>query len=57
MPNTETASQNPLDTQSRDFAEECRRQSRLIEQDPQEGEMLDWLEQVADKDGWGVVKE
>lgn len=57
MPNTDTVSQNPLDTQSRDFAEECCRQSRLIAQDPQEGDMLDWIEQVADRAGWGVVKE
>jgi len=57
MPNTDTVFKNPLDTQSRDFAEECCRQSRLIAQDPQEGDMLDWIEQVADRDGWGVVKE
>lgn len=36
---------------------DSRRQSSLAAQDPQEGEMLDLLEQVADTDGWGLVKE
>jgi hypothetical protein len=34
------------------FAEECRRQSELISKDPHEKEILDWLEQVADTEGW-----
>lgn len=34
------------------FAEECRRQSQLLQEDPQEQEILDWLEQAADRDGW-----
>jgi len=46
-----------LNSQSREFAEECRRQSRLIKKDPHEQEMLHWLEQAADTDGWGVLEE
>lgn len=46
-----------LDQHPQGLAEECRRQSRLIEQDQNEQEVLDWLEQVADIDGWGVVEE
>jgi len=34
------------------FAEECRRQSRLVRQDPHETEILDFIEAVADYDGW-----
>jgi hypothetical protein len=40
------------DTRSADFAAECRRQSALLDADPQERELLDWIEQVADTDGW-----
>ena len=40
------------DTRSAAFAEECRRQSELLRDDPQERESLDWLERVADRDGW-----
>ena len=32
-------------------------QGRLIEKDPHEQEMLHWLEQAADTDGWGVLEE
>lgn len=32
--------------------EECRRQSELVQDDRQETEILDWLEAVADTDGW-----
>lgn len=42
------------DTRSADFAAECRRQSALLEADPQEREILDWIEQVADADGWSA---
>lgn len=42
------------DTRSADFAAECRRQSALLEADPQEREILDWIEQVADTDGWSA---
>jgi len=34
------------------FAEECRRQSLLLRDDPHERETLDWLESVADAKGW-----
>ncbi len=34
------------------FAEECRRQSRLLDADPQEAEITAWLEEVSDADGW-----
>lgn len=40
------------DTRRRGFAEECRRQSRLLPDDRQEAETLSWLEAVADTDGW-----
>ena len=40
------------DTRRRGFAEECRRQSRLLRDDRQEAETLSWLETVADTDGW-----
>ena len=57
MPTTNTIPETLVDTQSQDFADECRRQSRLVEQDQNEQEMLDWLQQVADTDGWVVSKE
>lgn len=57
MPTISAISEIPRDTQSQDFADECRRQSRLVEQDQNEQEMLDWLQQVADTDGWVVSKE
>lgn len=40
------------DTRQPAFAEECRRQSRLLRDDPQEAETLRWLEAVADTEGW-----
>jgi hypothetical protein len=40
------------DTRSPGFAEECRRQSRLLRDDPQEQEMMEWLAEIADTDGW-----
>jgi hypothetical protein len=42
------------DTRSADFAAECRRQSALLDADPQERELLDWIEQVVDTDGWSA---
>ena len=42
------------DTRSADFAAECRRQSALLDADKQEREILDWIEQVADTDGWSA---
>lgn len=40
------------DTRNPDFAEECRRQSRALANDPNEKEVLDWIESVADFEGW-----
>ena len=40
------------DTRSAEFAAECRRQSALLSADPHERVTLDWIEQVADTDGW-----
>jgi hypothetical protein len=40
------------DTRSLGFAEECRRQSATLAGDAQERETLEWLQAVADDDGW-----
>ncbi len=40
------------DTRRPGFAEECRRQSALLADDPQERDTLEWLQAVADDDGW-----
>ena len=40
------------DTRSNGFAEECRRQSLLLRDDPLEGETLDWLAGAADTKDW-----
>jgi hypothetical protein len=40
-----------VSTSERDFAEECLRQSLLLRDDPQE-EIMRFLENVADTDGW-----
>ena len=40
------------DTRRPGFAEECRRQSLLLRDDPHEQEILDWIEAVADTEGW-----
>jgi Antitoxin MazE-like len=40
------------DTRQPGFAKEARRQSRMLQNDPQEREILDWLEKVADRRGW-----
>ena len=40
------------DTRREGFAEECRRQSRLVSRDPQEAEVLEWMEKVSDREGW-----
>jgi hypothetical protein len=39
------------DTRSRDFAAECRRQSRLLKGDPAEAEALKFIERAADWEG------
>lgn len=40
------------DTRSPGFAEECRRQSRQLLNDPLEQETLEWLAAAADTDDW-----
>ncbi len=40
------------DTRRKGFAEECRRQSRLLRKDAHEGETLRWLDDIAARDGW-----
>lgn len=40
------------DTRSTGFADECRRQSLALQDDPQETEMANWLEAAADTKGW-----
>ena len=41
-----------LDTKRAGVAEECRRQSLLLKNDSHEQETTQWLESVADCDGW-----
>lgn len=40
------------DTRRADFAAQCRRQSQSLADSPDEKALQDWLEQVADTDGW-----
>ena len=40
------------DTRSEAFKAECKRQSLLLKNDAQEQDMMDWIESVADFDGW-----
>ncbi len=40
------------DTRRAGFAEECRRQSQLLQGDTQEHETADWLDAAADREGW-----
>ena len=40
------------DTRREDFAQECRRQSQLVRNEPHETDTLNWLEAVADTRGW-----
>ena len=40
------------DTRRPGFAEECRRQSLSLRDHPHEREILDWIEAVADTEGW-----
>lgn len=40
------------DTRRKGFAEKCRSQSLLIANDPHEIDVLDWIEDVSDMDGW-----
>jgi len=40
------------DTRKKGFPEECRRQSLLLVKDFHETEVLDWIEDVSDREGW-----
>ncbi|MBN9616615.1 MAG: antitoxin MazE family protein [Acidobacteriales bacterium] len=40
------------DTRRPGFAEEARRQSLAVRDDPQEKEVLDWIEKAMDYSGW-----
>jgi hypothetical protein len=40
------------DTRRPGFEKECRRQSGLIKEDAHENEILEFLEQAADREGW-----
>lgn len=40
------------DTRRAGFAEECQRQSLLLQSDAHERETADWLEAAADREGW-----
>lgn len=40
------------DTRLPSFADECRRQSRLLRSDPHEQETLEWLAASSDTDEW-----
>ncbi|QFX95963.1 antitoxin MazE family protein [Acidithiobacillus thiooxidans] len=40
------------DTRRPGFVEECRRQCLVLRNDPQEKEIMNWLEAAADTDGW-----
>jgi L-alanine-DL-glutamate epimerase-like enolase superfamily enzyme len=40
------------DTRRAGFAEECRRQSRLLQGDAHEQETAEWLEATGDREGW-----
>jgi hypothetical protein len=40
------------DTRRPGFAEECRRQSLLLQDDTHEQETSDWLDVAADREGW-----
>jgi hypothetical protein len=40
------------DTRKRGFTAVCRRQSLMLHDDPQEAEVLAWLEAAGDDDGW-----
>lgn len=40
------------DTRQFSFAEECRRQSLMLKNDPLESEINEWLDEVRDTKGW-----
>lgn len=40
------------DVRRKGFAQECRRQSLLLKNDPHEKDALDWIESTFDGSGW-----
>ena len=40
------------DTRRKGFAKECRRQSIMLQDDPEEAKTLKWLAKAADTEGW-----
>jgi len=40
------------DTRQKGFADECRRQSIVLQNDADEAEVLVWMQEVADTEGW-----
>ncbi len=40
------------DTRKKGFSKECHRQSKLIQKDPEEREILKWISLVSDDKGW-----
>lgn len=40
------------DTRRKGFAEECHRQSHLLQNDPEEKEILEWIEKITDNKDW-----
>jgi hypothetical protein len=42
------------DTRSAGFAQECVRQSALLKHDPQEKDILEFLDEAASRDGWSA---
>ena len=40
------------DTRGEAFAQECQRQSRLLQSDLEEARSLEWLAAAADTEGW-----
>lgn len=40
------------DTRKKGFVKECRRQSFILKQDAQERDVLMWIENISDNEGW-----
>jgi len=42
------------DSRSKKFRKRCELECRTLAADPNEAEVLDWIERVADLDGWAA---
>ncbi|BBE09892.1 Uncharacterized protein MCB1EB_1731 [Mycoavidus cysteinexigens] len=40
------------DTRRQDFTDKCRQQSLALRNDPHETEILNWLQEASDTEGW-----